>query len=207
MNFGHSALSRRLKFRTIIVGLILLAPATGFAKSEPPSEWGIEQLMESLRQVKVASGHFIERRDLQMLTEPLTSSGTLQYTAPDKLQKVTLEPNQEQMVVDGDVLTIEQGPNHEKRTFELHAYPEIWAFVESIRGTLAGNLETLQRFYTLKLIGGMPDWQLQLEPKEAKMRDIIEWIRIVGSQTSIRNVETLERGGDFFRMTVTEDPQ
>src|SRR5688500_9130786 len=75
--------ARRL---ALLLGLLLVAaaPAAG--------AWGIEQLMQDLARVKTAKGTFVERKHLAILTAPLESSGTLTYTAPDRLEKHTLVP-------------------------------------------------------------------------------------------------------------------
>ena len=42
----------------------------------------------------------------------------------------------------------------------LQDYPVLWAFVESIRSTLAGDLQSLNRFYRVELDGSERDWRL-----------------------------------------------
>ena len=161
--------------------------------------------MLSLQQVKTSRAHFVERRILKMLSEPLESSGTLVYVAPDKLQKTTLRPKPERLTVDRDKLTIEGGPEEHSRTVSLQDYPEIGAFVESIRATLAGDLPGLSRFYALSLSGDAGSWQLLLAPKEKKLQEMVRFIRFSGSNNTIHKVETLEGDGDVSEMTIVED--
>jgi outer membrane lipoprotein-sorting protein len=161
--------------------------------------------MLDLGQVKVAKARFVERRYLSMLKEPLQFSGTLTYIAPDRLEKNTLRPKAESMVVDRDRLTVEGDNGRQRRVLVLSDHPEIGAFVESIRATLAGDLPTLVRFYKVSLEGGPEEWQLQLEPGDEKMRGMVKSIRIDGSGRSIRGVEILEVDGDRSVMTVFSD--
>ena len=51
-------------------------------------------------------GKFVERKYLAMLTAPLDFSGTLVYTAPGRLEKNTLAPKPERLVLDQDKLTL-----------------------------------------------------------------------------------------------------
>jgi hypothetical protein len=161
--------------------------------------------MLDLGRVRVAKAQFAERRYLSMLKEPLQFSGTLVYIAPDRLEKNTLRPRAESMVVDRDRLTIEGDGGRQRRIMMLPDHPEIWAFVESIRATLAGDLTTLDRFYKVSLEGSSEEWQLLLEPSEAKMQAMVKSIRISGKASSIRIVEILEADGDRSVMTVFSD--
>ena len=81
----------------------------------------------------------------------------------------------------------------------------IWAFVESIRSTLAGDLPTLRRFYQLSLDGGERRWRLTLKPNEPGMQDVVSEIRISGDRSWINAIEIIETGGDRSVMTITKD--
>jgi hypothetical protein len=168
------------------------------------SGWGLPQLMQSLRQVKSSTAYFSERKDLRMLNEPLMSSGTLNYVAPDKLQKSTLLPKPERLSIDGGKLTIERSETNENRTVALADVPEIGAFVESIRATLAGDLPALERYYTISLQGDVGDWQMTLEPKEKRLQQLVKSIRIAGRDTSIRSIVSEQGDGDRSEMSIVE---
>ncbi len=186
----------------------LLTVAAGVPpEPDAAAPWGLARLMLALRGVKAASGRFVERKTLHMLSEPLVASGTLTYRAPDQVQKITLQPRRESMAISGDRLTIEGGPDEQVRILSLTDNPEIGAFVEGIRATLAGDETALDRFYTLRLEGNAEDWQLLLQPKAGELKQILSWIRISGSANRIRAVETQESDGDYSEMSVVEDIQ
>jgi hypothetical protein len=167
--------------------------------------WGIEELMRGLREVKTARGRFVERRDLAALTAPLRSSGTLVYVAPGRVEKHTVRPAPETLVLEGDRLTIEKIEGGPKRVLNLPDYPVLWAFVESIRSTLAGDLGTLERFYGVELSGQRSQWRLALKPVEPKMREVVSEIRIEGRGEWIGSISVLEAGGDRSTMTIARD--
>jgi outer membrane lipoprotein-sorting protein len=173
------------------------------AAAEP--QWGLEQLMIELGQVQQTRARFVERRYLKVLKSPLELSGTLAYDAPDRLVKRTLEPRAETLTVDGERLVIEaQGRT---RTLRLQDYPVAWAFVESFRSTLKGDMAALGRFYRLALEGGPHHWQLSLTPRDPKMSALIESILIDGRKGRIGKIEIREAQGDRSVMTVVEDVQ
>jgi outer membrane lipoprotein-sorting protein len=192
------------------VNRAISAPAALIAAAicAPPvaaADWGVEQLMQALGEVKSSTARFMERKHVTILNAPLESSGTLVYAAPGRLEKHTIAPKAESLVLDGDRLTIENTAQVEQRTFALQEHPAIWAFVEGIRSTLAGDLATLARFYRVGLEGNERRWRLTLKPSEPRMQDVVSEIRISGERNWINAIEIIETGGDRSVMTITKD--
>jgi outer membrane lipoprotein-sorting protein len=192
---------RMLLFAPLLMA-VAGAQAADTARSE--QDWKLPQLMASLQQVQAAKASFVERKFMRILREPLQSSGQLVYVRPDKLQKDTILPKPERLTVEGGQLTIEQ-QGDKTRQLALQDFPQIWAFVESIRATLAGDLPTLTRFYDVSLQGSRENWTLQLVPKDNKTRALVAIIRISGDNETIRNVKTEEADGDFTSMTIVAE--
>jgi hypothetical protein len=188
--------------RTLLT-LLLCFPA--LCQAETASSWDVRQLMQGLAQVKQAKGKFIERKFLSVLNRPLESSGTLLFQAPNHLEKHTLTPKVESLVLDQGVLTIDSKARNIKRTLVLQEYPAIWAFVESIRSTLAGDLPTLERFYKIELEGDAAHWKMRLLPIELRVREVMREIRISGHDNRVDSIETLESNGDHALMKVLDD--
>lgn len=185
----------------------MCSPGMTAAQTNAAADWNVKQLMQSLGQVKTAKSRFVERKYLSILSTPLEFSGTLFYTAPGRLEKHTLLPKPENLILEQDRLTIENPARNQRRTLVLQDYPVIWAFVESIRSTLAGDLQTLNRFYRVMLEGNADQWRLLLTPSEPKMQAMVSEIRISGSRNRINVIEIVEAEGDRSVMTVTEDSQ
>jgi len=174
------------------------------AAAEP--SWGMQQLMAELARVQHSTARFVERKHLKILTRPIEVTGTLEYRAPDHLERHTLTPKPERFVVDGDRLTLENARG-QRRSFALQDNPVLWAFVESIRSTLNGDLATLERFYHVTLDGDDGSWLLSLTPKERRMSALITTIRIGGAAGRVDSVEIREANGDWSAMTVHEEGQ
>ncbi len=184
-----------------LIGVLALVAGN----SAVAADWGVEQLMRELAQVQSARAKFVERKHMAILNAPLESSGTLIYTAPGRLEKHTLAPSQESLVLDRDRLTFENKERNQRRTFALQDHPVVWAFVESIRSTLAGDLATLSRFYQVTLDGSERQWRLTLKPVDAGTQSAISEIRIGGSRNRISAIEIIEAQGDRSMMTITGD--
>lgn len=187
-----------------VLAAILCSPVPPAMAAE--AGWGVAQLMQELGQVKRSQARFTERKYLKVLKQPLQSSGTLTYVAPDRLEKRTLKPKPEAVIIDGRTLTVEttEGKRH---VLELEDYPVLRAFVESIRATLGGDAATLERFYKVDLEGGPGRWQLFLVPRERGMSQVISQIKIGGAGTRLDLIEVQEARGDRTVTRVIEDPR
>ena len=182
-----------------IVGAIFIL-AFSAAKADG---WQLPELMHLLAQNKAAKAVFVEKKYIGILDQPIESSGELAFTAPGKLEKRTLKPRPESLVLDGDSITVDQ-PGKRRLTVSLHDHPEITAFIESIRGTLAGDRSALEKFFTLELTGSADEWQLVLIPIQARMRGIISRIRIAGSHADINTIAFDQSDGDRSEMVITK---
>ena len=202
---GGSAPAHRVRSSLLLLGAAICTGAAVAAETAETASWDIKRLMRELGQVKTANARFIERRHLALLTTPLESSGHLVYVAPDRLEKHTLRPRPESLVLERERLTIESKDRNLRRTLLLQDHPVIWAFVESIRSTLAGDLSTLARFYQASLGGSERRWQLTLKPIDPRMQDVVSEIRISGDRGMINAIEMIETGGDRSVMTITRD--
>jgi hypothetical protein len=179
--------------------------AIGNARGAEPVAWDLAQLMQQRAQVTQARVQFTEQHNSDLFERPLILSGTLRYDSPARVEKQIDTPFKERYVVDGDTLRIERGGKR-SRTVSLHEQPALWAFVESFRATLAGNLSTLQRFYEVILEGDRAHWRLLLRPRNEQMRKFVDSIKMEGSNADITAIEILEVGGDSSRLRIGPGP-
>lgn len=185
-----------------IVKSLLMLACLLVSSSPQAGEWNIDQLMNGLAQTRSGHASFVEKKSIAILDRPVESSGELFYTAPGRLEKRTLKPRPESMVLEEGTLTIEQkGKRH---VLPLQNYPEIAAFIESIRGTLAGDRAALERAYHLNLEGGEQGWTLELLPLADRMKKVVERIRIAGERHELRTIEIRQADGDSSLMTITQ---
>lgn len=185
-------------FLTRLAGTCLLMALC----SQPAfAAWDVTQLMQGLAQNKSGRASFVEKKYIAVLEQPVESSGELLYTAPDRLEKRTLKPRPESMVIDTGSLTVERGKR--RMVLRLQDYPELAAFTESIRGTLAGDIAALRRVYNLDLEGTAERWTLTLRPVETRMLAVVQRIRIGGSNAEVKTIEIEQADKDRSVMTIT----
>ncbi len=185
--------------RPLLISLSLIL-AGALPSLSHAADWGIDQLMHALAQTRAGHARFIETKSIAMLDQPVESSGELFYTAPDTLEKRTVKPKPETMLVEGDNLVIERG--RQKYRLQLQDYPELAAFIDSIRGTLAGDRKALERTYQLSLEGSASAWTLQLVPINAKMKQVVARIRISGVRDEVRSIDISQTDGDSSQMRI-----
>jgi hypothetical protein len=90
---------------------------------------------------------------------------------------------------------------------DLKSYPKIVPFVESIRATLAGDLPSLERVFTIDFAGDLSRWSLSLTPRDPDVARTVSQVRIDGVRDALLKVEILETDGDRSLMTLREHPK
>ena len=166
----------------------------------PACALDLPDLMTLLAQQRGGEAGFSEQRFVKGLERPLSASGTLTFAVPDRFVRKTLKPRLETMAVEGNTITMTRGGR--SRTFTLDAAPEMVAIIEAFRGTLTGNIQTLQRYFTPALAGSADDWTLNLAPLEPALAGRIRSIRIGGHGAEVNRFEIQLADGDRSLMTI-----
>lgn len=172
---------------------------------EASAAWEVAQLLEELGHIREGRARFVETKYISLLDEPIVSSGELSFTAPDRLEKKTLIPRPETLLLDGDDLSIER--DAQRLSISLTSQPEALAFVDSIRGTLTGDRQALERHYDLHLSGHPDHWTLILVPSEERIAAILRKISISGRGNHIYSIEYLQADGDRALMSIEPLPE
>ena len=166
--------------------LLLALPAS--------ATFDVGQLMSDLAKHKGGRAKFVEKKFIAVLDKPVVSTGEMTYLPPDRLEKRTLTPKVETLLLDKDLLSIERG--QQKLSINLANQPEALAFVDSIRGTLSGNRAALEKNYALYLAGSSDKWVLTLLPSDQKIAALLLRITVSGNKGQVRSIEYLQADGD-----------
>ncbi|MBS0377920.1 MAG: outer membrane lipoprotein carrier protein LolA [Proteobacteria bacterium] len=181
--------------------LLLLVLPTIAAAAAPGGDFdALMQLLATRHQGHVP---YTEVHEMAMLQEPLRSSGELFYQAPDHLEKRTLTPRAESLVLDHGVLTARRGTR--THVLELAAYPQIVPFVESIRATLAGDRAALEHHFQVGFSGDLAHWTLELTPRDPAVAGTVQRITLEGTRDAIQTVTIRQSDGD--RSVVSIGPE
>ncbi len=176
-------------------------PAPGAAPPAPGAPMGdLDEVMGLLAMRRHGRVEFVEQHFLAVLKRPVESSGEMRYDAPDRLEKRTLLPRPETLLLEGGELTVER--NGRRHVLDLHRYPQILPFIESIRGTLAGDRHALERIFRLEFAGSVEHWSLNLAPLDGSLARVVKQVRIDGSRDQLLRVEIRQPDGDRSLMTL-----
>jgi len=158
-------------------------------------------LMHRLSARHGGTAQFVERQYLSLLKTPVESAGELYFEAPDHLEKRTATPKPERVVIERGTLTFERGAR--RRSVPLASYPQLGAFIESIRATLAGDRAALEALYLLELHQEAAAWALSLAPRDERLSRFVKSVRIAGHDDLIDSMEILRVDGDRSVMTIS----
>lgn len=186
---------------SLLCTFLLVASPLRFARCDSTGSFDLATVMGKLAEVRSAEGRFTERKYLSILSEPLVMEGRVRYRAPDHVRKEYDNAVTESYEIRGDHLVIEY-PDGRRREMSIDEHPVLRAFVESYRGTLAGDLESLRKYFELELDGHMDDWILRLIPRNPDLAAYLSEVVMLGRGTFVYSVETLETSGDRSVMTV-----
>jgi hypothetical protein len=170
-----------------------LAAVLLLAAGPAAAQWSVNDLMAALAARGSADATFTERRYVPILDAPVQSSGTLRFVTPDRLEKHTLQPRAESLVLAGNQLTLRQGER--TRSLALTDLPDNGLAINSLRGTMAGDLAALRRGWNVTLHGERRIWTLSLTPVSAAVAQYIEGVLIEGRQDQIDRIEIRQADG------------
>jgi Outer membrane lipoprotein carrier protein LolA-like len=182
----------------VVIALGLCGALSAGAATQTTSD--LDDVMSLLAMRQHGRVEFIEQHFLAVLNHPIESAGELRYDAPDRLEKRTLTPHAETLVLSGGVLTVERARG--RRVMDLHAYPQVQPFVESIRATLAGDRRALEQLFHMDFVGTVGRWTLTLVPLDPKVKHAVAQVRIDGVRDQLLKVEIRQPDGDRSLMTL-----
>jgi hypothetical protein len=185
-------------FKASLALLVLLGASAHAAEGD------LDAVMSLLAQRQHGHVEFIEQHFIAMLSRPVESSGEMRYERPDHLEKRTLQPRPDAMLLDGGVVTVDRGKTH--RTFDLRTHPQVQPFIESIRATLAGDKASLEKLFMLSFDGSVNRWSMLLTPRDAAVKRSVKQVRIDGAKDQLLKVEIKQSDGDRSVMTLRPSP-
>lgn len=183
----------------LLVGAPFALAAAAAAENDPD----LDRVMSALAQRKHGHVSFEEKKFIALLDRPVESSGELMYDAPDRLEKRTIKPKPESLVLEGGIVSAQRGRRH--YVLDLKQYPQVVPFIESIRATLAGDRAALEHVFKVDFAGSFEQWTLGLAPLDSKLARTVKEIHIEGEKDRIHSVEIHEADGDRSLLTIGPD--
>lgn len=186
-----------MKYLSVFVSTIaLLLSANVYA-----DDIDMPSLMRLFAASKSVKAEFAERKFVKILDAPVESNGELLFKAPDRLEKRTLLPRPETLVIEGSKVSIDRGTF--KRTMSLDDFADMASLVRSLTATFRGDQVSIEQYFNWKLSGPANKWQLVLKPKTSKLFITLREVRLAGDNSYVHTVETTLTDGDRSLMTLS----
>ena len=154
----------------------------------------LPELLNLFSQNKQSTVDFNEEKHTFYLEQPIKSSGYLQFSAPDKLNKIILKPEKTSQKINGNKLEINN--NNETQTINLDDYPEFSIILRSIINVLSGNHSALKKDFKINYENDGSGWTLSLLPHDSYVLSYVESIKMFGNKNKLSKIIVTEPNND-----------
>ncbi len=178
----------------------LITVFSSLASEQPPIS--PDRLPEIITGAPDHRAEFREERRLLLLTEPVRLQGTLLFRAPGHFEKHTLLPQHEDLVVDGEWVTVSLPDQNTEMRFNMTDDPLLHGLLFSLQSLLNGEPERLAGIFAIEAWGGANAWTLRLKPSGRELAERVRVMRVTGETHWIRTIELWETTGDYLIMTI-----
>jgi hypothetical protein len=113
-----------------------------------------------------------------------------------------LEPTAEDLLVEGDVVTIVRGTH--RTSMRLSNYPQLSPLLNGIRATLAGDRSALEKNFQLAAKADGSSWALTLQPLPSESNPPYKRIQISGFDGTVQSVVLERATGERTTMILSE---
>ena len=158
-------------------------------------------LLQKLARPAPESTSFVEIRYSSMLTEPIVASGELEHRTDGALVRRVISPYAETTVLAGETAVLER-EGSKPRQFSLDRAPELRGMLASFGALLQGNREMIERHFSVTTTGNDAGWEMQLTPRDRKLKARIALIRVNGVEGNPRCFTMVEPDGDASLMAL-----
>ena len=144
---------------------------------------------------------FVEVRYSALLAQPLVASGALEHRQDGSLVRQVTDPYRETTTLRGENVRVER-EGSSPRSFSLERAPELRGMLASFGALLKGDREMLERHFDVAARGTDSRWQIELSPRDAKLKRRLAAIRVDGSRDRARCFTMTEPDGDASVMAL-----
>ncbi len=193
--------------RNLLLFLFLAFPPVAFADEDV---WDISRLMHQFPKTVHAKLVFRETRSSAFLVTDLVTTGSIEYRQPDYIEKNTVSPIAEKIVVNGNYVSIEKVVHQRKgedvvqvQKYPIQSHPVLATAVTNLRAMLGGDTSRIRKDFEIKLDGSRADWQLKLTPTNPEILQYFDRIILHGRDARIQKVVSILSDGDQSMLDLT----
>ncbi len=181
------------------LAVVLLAVLALPVRAAEPS---LEDIFNGLVKTSASTTRFIEQKTIAEFEAPIESTGELNYQPPARLEKRTLSPAAETLILNNDVLIVER--DDFRREIAVADMPAVGAFVASLRGFVSGDLAGVQQAFSLTVSGTAESWTIDGKPIDAAVKQIVDSIQVIGAGDQLKVFAVVLTSGDTSTLTLIQ---
>jgi hypothetical protein len=199
-----------MKIRVLLVCVLTLSALAGVVHAE--SEAGADaallaQLAARSQEIQSLDGHFEQHKTIVVLPVPLASNGRFSFEQGKEVIWETLVPVHSRLTLTPGGISFADAKGEQKTSAQGQAQAqqagaEIVAKI--FMGVIAGELDSLQDYFTLNATGTAADWHIQLVPRSANLSAYIASIELRGGEYT-EHLDIAEANGDKTHIVFTTD--
>lgn len=197
----------------LMVGIAFaLSLLAGFAHSETSLKDSAEQkaddklltqLAQRSQEIQSLEGTFAQQKTIAVLPVPLSSNGRFSFEQGKEVVWETLMPVQSRLTLTPKGISFAGAKGEQKTSAQAQqAGAEIVAKI--FMGVIAGELDSLQDYFTLRATGTTAEWQIHLVPRSGNLSAYIANIELRGGEYT-EHLDIAEANGDKTYIVFTTD--
>jgi outer membrane lipoprotein-sorting protein len=192
-----------MNVRLLLILLFGLSTLAGGAMGETQNDALLAQLSARSQAIQSLEGKFQQQKTIAVLPVPLNSNGRFSFEQGKEVVWETLVPVQSRLTLTPGGISFADAKGEQKTPAQAQqAGAEIVAKI--FMGVIAGELDSLQDYFTLSATGTASDWQIQLVPRSANLSAYITRIELRGGQYT-EHLDIAEANGDKTYIVFTTD--
>jgi len=167
-------------------------------------------VLQALAQPVPSNTRFVERRESDLLEEPLILRGEMARPDADRLVRSVLAPYAERSEIHGERVVVTREDGRERR-FSLRRAPALAALRDGLQALLSGDAQALQASFEVTLeeaageaADGADAWRFTMRPHAARVAEHIERLEAIGRGDTLRCLLTHEADGSMSWLLLGE---
>jgi chaperone LolA len=181
--------------RTTFLPILLAILLTRSSHGAPLSDDELKNLLGAIRQNRSTQADFQEQRVIRLMKNPITSSGTVWFHAPNKFRREVKGNSPSITVSDGRELWIYYPNFKSAERYPLGKGSPLDATVAAINSAL--NLENIEASFNVTAIKTDAGHELQLLPRTAAMKRVFQKLELrINSEFRVERTDMSLPNGD-----------
>ena len=186
--------------KAYFIALLALCSSLALAQTATTSDAELlAHLREQSKNILSLQGHFTQQKSIAVLPVPLNSTGQFQFEQGKEVVWEVLAPVHNLVRLTPVGITFE---GSQTQAAPQQAGVEVVAKI--FMGVIAGELDSLNAYFTIAASGDAKHWQLTLKPRSQNLAAYIQVIQLEGAEFT-ESLDIAETNGDKTHIQFTTD--